>query len=396
MRRLSKWWRVCQSGFGIRMARPRARRRAALRLETLEQRLNLAAVLVVETVDAYWLIEDPEFSSLTPAASSDALHGDGGHDEAAMGLPSDVALAAASGDSLNSAESNLAWSLLNELWDTEPDFFYEDVLAMTFYSDTTMDSVLASGLFDDSSDLGSSFEEDFVTNDFFFDDTDLNGSAGNDFLDFEPDSSSDFADSSFATDEALPAEAETLVAETSDVLDLAKVEVASWSQRLDAQSFALPGASRSVADETSMAAVVPTKFIIANDPKFDPTTRASDEPAVREVPPAPVTAAARTIHESAVAPTETRSIDSFFSRFPTLFGLRASRSVRAPLAHGESDSADGSTDPVEADATWSYSQWASLVGVAGLTAASLWTPNVTDTATSPFRTKSNGKRPVAC
>lgn len=395
MRRLATWWRGCQSGFGIRAVRPRARRRAALRLETLEQRLNLAAVLVVETVDAYWLIEDPEFSSLTPAASSDALHGDSGHDEAAMGLPSDVALAAASGDSLNSAESNLAWSLLNELWDTEPDFFYEDVLAMTFYSDSTMDSVLASGLFDDSSDLGSSFENDFVANDFF-DDTDLSGSAGSDFLDFGSEPSSDFADSSFATDEALPVEAEALMAEESDVLDLAKAEVASWSQRLDAQSFALPGASRSVADETSMAAVVPTKFVIANDPKFDPAARASDEPAVREVPPASASAAARSIQESAVTPTETRSIDSFFSRFPTFFGMRVSRSERVPLARGESESADGSSDPVEADATWSYSQWASLVGVAGLTAASLWTPNAPDMAAAPFRTKSNGKRPVAC
>lgn len=111
---------------------------------------NLSGVLVVETVDAYWLIEDPTFDSLAPTASADTLHGDSllanpGHDEIELGLPANIAPAAASGGALNTSESEMAWMLLNDLWDSEPDFFYEDVLAMTFFSDTSMDTLIDSG-----------------------------------------------------------------------------------------------------------------------------------------------------------------------------------------------------------------------------------------------------------
>jgi hypothetical protein len=318
-----------------------------------------------------------------------------------MGLPAELAPAAASGGALNSAESDLAWSLLNELWDSEPDFFYEDVLAMTFYSDTTMDSVLAGGLFDDSGESGSFNDGEFFVNDFF-DDSSFNGSAGNDFLDFEPEASSDFADSSFTSDFDVAGDE---VADATDLLASAKSEVASWSQRLNAQPFAMPGAARGFADEGAMAAVVPVRFAATGEPVFVPVSRADVESSPRETAPRQVVPAARPIQESAVVSPETKTLDSFFSRFPSVLGLSAPRSSVLKLAQGDrGSSTDGDNNALpDSDAVnepWSYSQWTSLLGVAAFSAASLWKTGATDRAESrsaqPFRTRSNGKRPAAC
>ncbi len=409
MRQFSKLWRCWPSGTWSRVGRPRVRRRAAVRLESLERRWNLSAVLVVETVDAYWLIEDPTFDSLAPTASADTLHGESllanaGHDEIEMGLPANVAPATASGGALNTAESDMAWTLLNDLWDSEPDFFYEDVMAMTFYSNTSMDSLIDSGMFDDSSDTGSFNDSEFLTGDFFGG-TDVSGASGNDFLDFSPDSSSDFSESNSASDEILADDFEAVETETTDVIASAKAEVASWSQRLDAQPFAMPGAARTLADEPAMAAVLPTRIVVGSSPTFEPATRTDVETVLRDALVANSVDATRLTLKSAVSTSEPKALDSFFSRFPSMLGISAGRSSMLRLIRGErgpsvENSNEASSDVEDASGAWSYSQWASLVGVAGLSAASLWKSDAADPlderSTPPLRTKSNGKRPVAC
>ncbi len=408
MRPFSKLWRCWQSGTWSRVSRPRARRRAATRLESLERRWNLSAVLVVETIDAYWLIEDPTFNSLAPTASADTLHGESQwvnaeHDEIEMGLPANVTPATASGGALNTAESDMAWTLLNDLWDSEPDFFYEDVLAMTFFPDMSMDTLIDSGMFDDSTDAGSFNDGEFLTSDFFGG-TDVSGAAGNDFLDFSPDSSSEFSESNSASDEILADDFEAVETETTDVIAAAKAEVASWSQRFEAQPFALPGAARTPAEESAMAAVLPTRVVVGSSPTFESATRADVETVLRDAPVAMSAEAKQPILNLAVSTSETKSLDTFFSRFPSMLGIGAGRSSMLRLIRGERGPAveNSNEAPSNADSTsgsWSYSQWASLVGVAGLSAASLWKSSSTDSLderSPPLRTKSNGKRPVAC
>ena len=409
MRQFSRLWLCWQSGTWSRVGRPCARRRAAVRLESLERRWNLSAVLVVETVDAYWLIEDPTFDSLAPTASADTLHGDSllanpGHDEIELGLPANIAPAAASGGALNTSESEMAWMLLNDLWDSEPDFFYEDVLAMTFFSDTSMDTLIDSGRFDGSQDTGSLNDGEFLTSDFFGS-TDLSGASGNDSLAISPVSSSAVSNSNSGGDEILADDLAAVESKATDVIAAAKAEVASWSQRFDAQSFAMPGAARTSTDESVMAAVLPTRVVVGSNPTFELATRADVETVLREAPVAKSVEVTQRSLQSTVSTTETKALDSFFSRFPSMLGISAGRSSMLRLIRGErgptvDNSNEGSSDVEDASGSWSYSQWASLVGVAGLSAASLWKSGSTDQlderSTPPLRTKSNGKRPVAC
>lgn len=409
MRQFSNFWRCWQSGTCCPVSRPRARRRAASRLETLEQRWNLSAVLVVETIDAYWLIEDPTFDSLAPTASTDTLHGESqwanpGHDEIEMGLPVNVVPEAASGGALSTAESDMAWTLLNDLWDSEPDFFYEDVLAMTFFPDTTMDVLIDSGMFDESSDTGSFSDSGFLTSDFLSD-TDVSGASGNDFLDFTPESPSASANSSSESDELSADDFVSGKTTTTNVVTAAKAEVASWSQRLDAQSIALPGAARTPTDESTIAAVLPTRVVVGSNPTFEVATRTDVETVVRDAPVAKSAEVTQPTFNPAVSTNETQSLDSFFSRFPAMLGISAGRSSMLRLLRGEHGPAaenpnEASSGGEDASGSWSYSQWASLVGVAGLSAASLWKSGATESleerSTPTLRAKPNGKHPVAC
>lgn len=408
MRRFSHFWRCWQSGPSCHVSRPRARHRSASRLETLERRWNLSAVLVVETVGAYWLIEDPTFDSLGPTASADTLHGESqsanpGHDEIEMGLPIDIAPEAASGEALSAAESDIAWTLLNDLWNSEPDFFYEDVLAITFFPDTTIDVLIDSGMFDDNSDTASFRNSQCLTSDFLSN-TDVFGASGNDFLDFTPQSSSESAKFISQSDNL---SAEDFVADetkTTDVIAAAKAEVASWSQRLDAQIFTLPGAAPATTEESAMAAVLPTRAVVRSNPTFELATRKDIETVARDAPVAKLAEVAQPTINPAVSTNETQSLDSFFSRFPSVLENSSGRSSKLRLVDGEPVSAaensnEAPADGQDASASWSYSQWTSLVGVAGLSAASLWKSDVTESvdkhSTLTLRAKPNGKRPVA-
>ncbi|MFM9959750.1 MAG: hypothetical protein ACKV2Q_00820 [Planctomycetaceae bacterium] len=121
---------------------PRSGRWAGIRLETLECRLNLAAVLVIETSDAYWLYDDVD--ALVAAAA------DGKVTDSARSDP---------GSEFSASELQVIDELVAELIATEG-YSDSDILAVTYLEDTTSDELIAGGFFDDPL-----FEGEF-TNDF--------------------------------------------------------------------------------------------------------------------------------------------------------------------------------------------------------------------------------------
>lgn len=86
---------------------------------------------------------------------------------------------------------------------------------------------------------------EFLTSDFFGS-TDLSGASGNDSLAISPVSSSAVSNSNSGGDEILADDLAAVESKATDVIAAAKAEVASWSQRFDAQSFAMPGAARNI------------------------------------------------------------------------------------------------------------------------------------------------------
>lgn len=121
---------------------PRPGRRAGTWLETLERRLNLAAVLVIETSDAFWLYDDVD--SLVAAAAEGSV---------ADSMPSDPY------SEFTPQELQVIDELVAELIATEG-YSDDDILAITYLDDTTSDELIAGGFFDDPL-----FDGDF-TNDF--------------------------------------------------------------------------------------------------------------------------------------------------------------------------------------------------------------------------------------
>ena len=59
-------------------SRPPRRRRVLGALESLEARVNLSAILVVETANAYWVIEDDSYGAAANHANTSGDDGDGG------------------------------------------------------------------------------------------------------------------------------------------------------------------------------------------------------------------------------------------------------------------------------------------------------------------------------
>lgn len=394
MSRMSSWSSLWQS----RIHRPRVQRRTVSRLEALEQRLNLAAVLVVETVDAFWLIEEPDFNSLAPAASTDELYGD----EIDLELPGSVSPTTANGGSLNASEAQLTESLLSELWYSEPDFFYEDVLAVTFYDDTSMDTLIDSGMFDDAVETDSFIGTDLLASDFVGD-TDVANSSGDSVTVDQQDLN--FVPQASAVIDQLTQTAALNAGDSgiSDIVAAAKAEVASWSKRLETDPFLQVNAVAPVAVDVWLAASAPTRNLAASQPATDVLPPSSNEDALRDSGWQNAVAAPNARQEVA-AVREMTKLDSFFAKFPSL-GFGSSRSSMLRFISDTSDaqtadatdSNDSSAD--DASGSLSYSQWASLLGVAGLFGASQWRTGGHDrreTPTTPVRAKDNGKRPVAC
>lgn len=152
---------------------PRHGWRAAVVLESLELRLNLSAVLIVETVDAYWLYDDVD--SLIKAAS------DGQAENCSLSDPS---------SDFTPLELQVIDGLVAELIASEG-YNDNDILAITYVDDTTSDELISNGYFDDfeaTDTLGDSVESLSLTEttdvlfDFGEESPELQSAAGNDTI----------------------------------------------------------------------------------------------------------------------------------------------------------------------------------------------------------------------
>lgn len=406
------WSRQWQSWTRTWTRRPRARHRTAPRLEALERRLNLAAVLVVETVDAYWLIEEPTFDSLAPSASADELwggelSGSAGFDEIGLALPEAVSPTNSNGEPLNATEAKLTESLLADLYYSEPDFFYEDVLAITFFNDTSMDVLIDSGLFDGGDATDSFSNSDLFASEFF----DNSEFAINLDETTPSDQQADLVEPSNSADESVEPENETVLklndlakaAENSDVFAAAKAEVASWSKRLELEPLVKANTRQSIAEEAWAAVIAQPRSLAASPDATETLPQSSRGESLRDSVFL-TSVVAKSVPEETIAVREVTKLESFFAKFPLLsFGDGRASVLRLGRDSGDDHAAKASDgdDPVAPDASssLSYSQWASLFGVLSLCGASLWQNRSSDgrgTQTTPFESKNNGKRPVAC
>ena len=115
------------------VAKPAPRRgwHAGLVLEALELRLNLSAVLIVETVDAYWLYDD-----------ADALLKAAAEGQAVASAPSNAR------SDFTPQELQVIDGLVAELIASEG-YTDSDILSITYIDDTTSDELIAEGYFYD-------------------------------------------------------------------------------------------------------------------------------------------------------------------------------------------------------------------------------------------------------
>ena len=393
--------------------RSRTKRHTTSRLEALEARLNLAAVLVVETADSYWLIEEPSSDSLAPASQADDLCGEdygGGcwendsswDDGLTHELPSSVTPVTSNGQALDATKATLTNSLLAELWSSEPDFYYEDVLSVKLYDGTTMDALMSSGLFDDGgsdsfNSLASQTSDHLVAS-----------NSGNTASSNTQSASNNFGlTNAVSNGSAKQNSAVTVKADESDNADLlaaAKAEVASWSKRVEAESVVMSNAGQAAKMETLASTETTSQTIAASQVTIETLAPSSRDESVSD------TAALATIESASTSPTtvvarEMTKLESFFAKFPT-FGIVSGSSSMLRFVRGtgdakqttsaESDDGNPSTE-IENDSL-SYSQWASLFGTVSLLGTSLWRNGNNDSRDSlpPFRSKDDRKRPVVC
>ncbi len=115
------------------VAKPAPRRgwRAGVVLEALEIRINLSAVLIVETVDAYWIYDD-----------ADALLKAAAEGQAADCNPSNA------DSDFTSQELQVIDGIVAELIASEG-YTDRDILSITYIDDTTSDELIAEGYFYD-------------------------------------------------------------------------------------------------------------------------------------------------------------------------------------------------------------------------------------------------------
>ena len=169
------WNRFWKSRLGRRLVAVRQpRRRASLSLEQLESRLNLSAVLLVETADSYWMIEEPNFG-MPSASTADATKGGSttdstGTDATAYNVDSASAWDNGSTTSDNSTDDNFASLLPTVATDTvlsqsetnqmsdmlaelmaDAELTEADVWSIQLVSNTTIDQLVNSNFFDDGS-----------------------------------------------------------------------------------------------------------------------------------------------------------------------------------------------------------------------------------------------------
>lgn len=415
MSRMSSWSN-CWQRWTRSSRRHAANHRATSSLESLETRLNLSAVLVVETVDAYWLIEEPSSDSLAPASHGDWLYGDdfggGSWDEGEFAddalevdLPKAVTPVLSNGQSLDATQASLTNSLLADLWSSEPDFFYEDVLSVKLYNNTTMDALMASDIFDDggSSDSfnapSSQASDSFVNSNF--------GNNGGGLASKTQSMPNNFGDNDESPSDVKASAKTDVSAEDADSHNLyavAKAEIASWSNRVETESAVLSNSDRVATNDVIASASAISQNITDSTAPLENLSPSDHEDSVldpaalatiKSVSNLPTTVAARAMTKS----------ESFFAKFPS-FGIANGSISMIRFAPGNgmsnaSHSAESGNEDSAPDSdhdSLSYSQWASLFGTVGLLGTSLWRNGNNDSrdALPPFRSRADRKRPVVC
>ncbi len=320
------WWNsVVSSGSH------RSHRRSASRVETLESRLNLAAVLVVETVDAYWLFDDVD--TLVAETSTDTSTVNRGSDRAAQ-------------------EKQVIDELVAELIATEG-YSSDDILSITYVDDTTSDELIAQGFFEDGEFSDADLEgfAEFTDLSGFEDATNLPSGDSFDFV-----SSDEIVAGVDAVDDAIPTTAP--ISTESGFNSVDRLVNSTMALILDGQEKLQ--AIQAVVNETAESVAATTRTESASVVDSASSMAAADQ-ALKQAQAAAVAAAAslsftKCPQSSVVASGIDSVIQLPMSWLP--FGHRADLS-------NTSDSEDVASDQL------SYSQIAALLGLGGL-AFSRW------------------------
>jgi hypothetical protein len=328
-------------------AKPTPRRgwRAGIALEALEVRLNLSAVLVVETVDAYWLYDD-----------ADALLKGAADGQATACAPS-IANSDFTPQEMKVIENIVAELIVSEGYNDN------DILSISYYDNTTSDELIASGVFDDG----------------FFQD-DLTETAPNVADSPRPaaitvapiDSSNKLSNLPGASraDAILPEEGEEVVEAnarlrdrlTSPVVIAAQpaIETALDTSPVEPVAFAIrPAESRSELNDRSLE--MQNREEVAEPQQVSPPSPRTKAEAVA------ITAVTQLANASAFMLPFAKFPTADLARVGIVSGLNYANSFWSP----ESDSHhDASPNPeTEELFHWSYSQIAAAFGASGLAVA---------------------------
>lgn len=380
--------RTLSACFGVRsVGERRAGGRSMRSLEQLELRLNLSAVLVVETADSYWLIEEPNFG-LPLADASDAVTdasdcndwyfgwNQSAYDETGSSFLADdetlaSLLSAVSTDTvLTDAESQQMSDMLSELL-VYGDFAPKDIWSISLVSNSTIDDLETSGYFDDSFEPDSLFANDFFSSDSeSFSTADNNESTSSDASELEVTANRN--DSLSTSDES---ESVLTGAAGSDVIVAPRFEPVD--QQGVSSEFNSPAnattSSKGLADRATLSLPTELANLVQRDrsQNLNTVTSASDMIATpancHQHPRAGKNAAAN-------VEADKLNVDQLFARFQseTLELTSLSGAVhyfKAVRGVASSDDA-ASGDVIGENSGWSYAQMASLVGTISLTLAS--------------------------
>lgn len=404
--------------FGIQtVGGRRAGSRSLRRLEQLECRLNLSAVLVVETADSYWLIEEPNFG-LPAATASDAVTDTSGLSDSLCGLDSTVIgsagsdfltddeslaslLSAVSSDKvLTKFESQQMSDMLSELL-AYGDFTTQDVWSISLVSNSTIDGLETSGYFDDGS--SSSADSLFASDSFSSDSEDFNVSADN------TSTTSDTGESNSSTNRSNSRSTNGLSntvltgAAGSDFIFVSRFEQfesESSEREWNSQTNSVTS-SQMTADRATRLLPSELAELVLNDRMRE--TNATDAVAGEIEANGNFRQRQRVAQNGDVTTEATNlNVDRLFTRFQsdTLELTSLSRAVRYLKAVSGIANSDDSTssDATGEDSGWSYAQMASLVGTISLTLASWHQRSERDHFGNavPLKSRSPRKEPVAC
>ncbi len=330
------------------VAKPAPRRgwQAGIALEALELRLNLSAVLIVETVDAYWLFDDAD--ALLKAA--------------AEGLTADCN-PSNSDSEFTPQELQVIDGLVAELIASEG-YSDSDILSITYIDDTTSDDLIADGYFDEV------YFDDGVVEETLPDFTESTDLAGTEDVSIDVSDKPSNLLGAAGTDEISSGDSDPVIEANSRTSDQSAAVVANSALPIiEATLDALP------IDPSSSPTVVAE---IQADRQSRPSKLGNREEVAntRQTVPPSFTTKAEAIAISAVTQLASASEMKLpFAKFPTVglarvglvAGLEYTRSLWSP--ESESDTDDSTNLESDDLFQFSYSQIAAAFCASGLAVA---------------------------